>query len=198
MSTATIKASPARTAVLGWIETDDTVMELIIRGHTQKDSWDLKLAQLTTGVGDLAAWLKLPKETRQQGEAVQPLHHLKCIYGFTVGWIIHVGLNPAAVAARISEERDRQADLFRKGKLPFSCSHPATGHLPKLRILVEEVGEVAEAIDMFEEHSSRRNLGHLLTELTQVAAVTVAWLESLEPQSAPSAKSADKPKGAKA
>ena len=50
-------------------------------------------------------------------------------------------------------------------------------------MLTEEIGEVAEAIDLLEQVDSRARREHLITEIVQVAAVAVAWLESLEPQS---------------
>lgn len=47
--------------------------------------------------------------------------------------------------------------------------------LTKLRILVEEVGEVAEALDLEDANTERE----LRDELVQVAACAVGWLESL-------------------
>ncbi len=74
-------------------------------------------------------------------------------------------------------ERQRQNSLLAQGKIDFNCACPdiADGH--KLAVLTEEVGEVAKAIleqnDEIEQQDIR-------TELIQVAAVAVAWLESLE------------------
>jgi len=48
--------------------------------------------------------------------------------------------------------------------------------LMKLRILVEEVGEVAEAMDTLDANTVR----NLKDELIQVAAVAVGWLESVD------------------
>ena len=95
--------------------------------------------------------------------------------------------NMMSVFERIAQERSRQRELFLKGKHLFSCDSPVADANRKLRVLVEEVGEVAEALDALEfQHVSRREKrlrAHLQDELVQVAAVAVAWLESLEAQS---------------
>ena len=94
------------------------------------------------------------------------------------------------VFARIAQERSRQRELFRTGKISFDVSSATPDANRKLRVLVEEVGEVAEAIDQIEVCESsptpcRRHLPrlnkNLREELIQVAAVAVAWLESMEP-----------------
>lgn len=88
------------------------------------------------------------------------------------------------VFARIAAERIRQRELFHAGKLTFDCASPVTDNDRKLRVLTEELGEVAQAIDQL-ERCGRRAASvfareDLQTELVQVAAVAVAWLESLE------------------
>ncbi len=65
----------------------------------------------------------------------------------------------------ISKERTRQHEKFGDQCIAGNL-HSDT----KLRILVEEVGEVAQAID---------GHGDLRSELVQVAACAVGWLESL-------------------
>jgi hypothetical protein len=74
---------------------------------------------------------------------------------------------------RITQERERQEELFRAGKFHFTCSSPTVSDLMKLPVLVEEVGEVAKAI-------LEGNSVNLADELVQVAAVCVGWLEALE------------------
>lgn len=101
-------------------------------------------------------------------------------------------LNPTVINA-IWLERLRQQDLFRAGKFSFNCA--TMGILPdrKLRVVMEELGEVAQAIDALEcavqkpsesEDAFVRRLkklrAELRAEITQVAACCVAWLESLE------------------
>lgn len=86
------------------------------------------------------------------------------------------------VMARVAKERIRQQELFRAGKFTFTCASHTADDNRKLRILVEEVGEVAEAIDRV-ENSKINHLPakeHLRDELVQVAAVACAWLESME------------------
>lgn len=53
-----------------------------------------------------------------------------------------------------------------------SCPNPV-----RLRVLVEEVGEVAEAMGRPEDGNGRHDLR---SELVQVAAVAVAWIEGLD------------------
>lgn len=79
---------------------------------------------------------------------------------------------------RIQEERQRQRDLLKAGQIKDDVSSAATDHRRKFRVLLEEVGEVAHALDQIEHHGLAA--GNLTKELTQVAAVCVAWLESLE------------------
>lgn len=74
---------------------------------------------------------------------------------------------------RIVTERERQEELFRSGKHRFSCADGNESNLVKLPVLVEEIGEVAKAV-------YGRNAVNLNDELTQVAAVCIAWIESLE------------------
>jgi hypothetical protein len=91
------------------------------------------------------------------------------------------------VFARIAAERARQKQLFRTGKITFDCASVIPDPNRKLRVLMEEVGEVAQELDRLEQLRDRRGqkfiLEDLQTELTQVAAVAVAWLESMEVQS---------------
>src|ERR1022692_2831392 len=94
------------------------------------------------------------------------------------------------VLHRIWMERLRQKHLLKMGKITFSCDSPIVDNDRKLRALVEEIGEVAQALEAFEHHGCsssadglqrfRDKKAHLKTELTQVAAVAVAWLEALD------------------
>jgi hypothetical protein len=89
-----------------------------------------------------------------------------------------------AVFERIAQERCRQEGLARAGKFSSTCASKIMDDNRKLRVLVEEVGEVAQEIDFLENAkgalSRAKFSGQLREELTQVAAVAVAWLESLE------------------
>jgi len=87
------------------------------------------------------------------------------------------------VFERIAKERHRQNTLVAEGKLPWNCCTLSVDPNRKLRVLVEEVGEVAEAIDRLEAGDCWLNRTHLQDELVHVAAVAVAWLEALELQS---------------
>jgi NTP pyrophosphatase (non-canonical NTP hydrolase) len=110
------------------------------------------------------------------------------------------GLKPAfpyqlnrQVVDRVWLERLRQKQLLREGKIIFDCASSIVSNDRKLRVLTEELGEVAKAIDVAEFAASvplaeRKKFaarilaakGNLRAELTQIAAVAIAWLESLE------------------
>lgn len=74
-----------------------------------------------------------------------------------------------AIWQAILAERARQNRKF--GDPP----RDVPGNLTWLRILMEEVGEVAQELD-----SERNNPERLRTELVQVVASGVWWLEQLE------------------
>lgn len=70
----------------------------------------------------------------------------------------------------IRAERNRQDKLYGEGKLPWIASIAECPNELRLAALVEEVGEVARAY-----HDGNE----LRSELVHVAAVAVAWLESM-------------------
>jgi len=86
------------------------------------------------------------------------------------------------VFGAIADERLRQRQLLREGKILFNCDSPIVDLDRKLRVLMEEVGEVAREVDHIERGSEIAR-AKLRTELTQVAAVATAWLESFEVKS---------------
>lgn len=80
-----------------------------------------------------------------------------------------------AIYTAISRERARQEELKAAGKFGDTPASHTMIDDRKLTILTEEVGEVARAI-LDGKHSEVR------TELIQVAAVAVSWLESIDSQ----------------
>lgn len=75
----------------------------------------------------------------------------------------------------VRDERERQDRLVASGSVSWDCTNPdVIGHA-KLSVLAEEFGEVARAL-------LDGDLQHLRQELIQVAAVAVAWAESLDIQ----------------
>jgi hypothetical protein len=76
----------------------------------------------------------------------------------------------ASVIGDVLRERQRQEDLH----APETCANPRMDGNVKLAVLTEEVGEVAKA------WNDGDRPGHeLRTELIHVAAVAIAWAESL-------------------
>jgi hypothetical protein len=71
----------------------------------------------------------------------------------------------------IDAERFRQETLKLEGKFKYTCAYKLVPEC-KLAILAEEFGEVARAV-------CENDNANLCEELVQVAAVCVAWLESL-------------------
>lgn len=159
----------AREKVLSLLDSDRSAMrEALIGGEQSSD--DAKLVHLSIHAGHVAAFIK---------DDDWLFCHLVKVYGFTAGWIMKLGVQHVQTA--INAERDRQDELFRTGKILYNCASRTVDPSRKLRVLIEEIGEVAEAIDMLEQTKSRRHAtgDHFCTELIQVAAVSVAWLESI-------------------
>lgn len=78
----------------------------------------------------------------------------------------------------IVTERDRQEELRAAGRFLHSAASPALAHSERCLILGEEFGEVARACL---EASQLANDSHgklIRTELIQLAAVALAWLEA--------------------
>lgn len=82
-----------------------------------------------------------------------------------------------AALLEVADERNRQNEKFgrKAGHWPQSAA-------TKLAVLVEEVGEVATELqgDAPDEDEHERRHGRLRAELTQVAAVAVAWIEHID------------------
>lgn len=88
------------------------------------------------------------------------------------------------VFAKIAAERVRQRELFAAGKITFDCASVFPDDNRKLRVLIEAVGEVAQDLDRLEgcrdNRAARFEREDFEKDLVQVAAVAVAWLESLQ------------------
>ena len=161
---------------MAMVDHDRAVMAAARMGVSKSKDNDAKLGELAVVVGMLAACDAGSPFTQET---------LKRIFGFTFGWLMRLGHRRPQSA--INDERDRQDKLFVEGKILFNCASPVADFNRKLRVLVEEVGEVAQAIDKVEWSESRGAGGdasiwrkELKTELTQVAAVVAGWLESYE------------------
>ena len=82
---------------------------------------------------------------------------------------------------RVNAERHRQEELRRKGKFQHTCaSKTGLSHSDKLAVLGEEFGEAARHVTEGIIDPSRVEVKKLQEELIQIAAVAVAWAESLE------------------
>lgn len=71
-------------------------------------------------------------------------------------------------------ERDRQEQLKHDGRFAHTCADPELVDHDRLPILLEEVGEVAHALN------EGKPVAELRRELVHTAAVAVAWIEALE------------------
>ena len=94
----------------------------------------------------------------------------------------------------IQNERRRQEDLKRSGKFDFTCASLNVLTTAKLAVLAEEFGEVSKEVVeqlietqkyakenmVYPKNRKEYRKAELRKELVQVAAVCVAWLESLE------------------
>ena len=79
----------------------------------------------------------------------------------------------------VARERLRQAELKQSGKFTHTCADDGLAPGQRLAILVEEVGEAARELCDAKPNSLETHR-RLKTELVQVAAVAVAWVEFLE------------------
>jgi hypothetical protein len=144
-----------------------------VHGSDRTTGDDVKLVTLVVLQGQLAAYLKDDGWSK---------NHLHKIFGFTTGWLMLLGV--ADVRERITAERERQNALFAEGQIGFNCSSRIVDPARKLRVLTEEIGEVAQAIDLLENPKPFSRVKavqvNFREELVQVAAVAVAWLESME------------------
>jgi NTP pyrophosphatase (non-canonical NTP hydrolase) len=88
----------------------------------------------------------------------------------------------AGAIRAIIAERDRQDRLKAEGRFQFTCADDGMSNTDRLACLVEEVGEVAqEVLTQKGRRLARDTDGSeqaLREEITQVAAICVAWLES--------------------
>jgi hypothetical protein len=131
---------------------------------------DGRLIELGKGIGLLAQALFNPLERRNQ---------LQRLAAYAVGWATVLGARN--VFQLVHVERERQQKLLKAGKFSFTCSSPAASPPQKYRVLFEEVGEVAKEVDLLANAITgeicQEVIACLITELVQVAAVCVAWLE---------------------
>jgi hypothetical protein len=98
------------------------------------------------------------------------------------------------ILEEVRQERLRQEQLKRDGKFLWTCADLGVSEDRKLSVLTEETGEVAkEIVDYgisrdkyhlenlpFPLHRDIHFLSRIRTELIQVAAVCVAWCESID------------------
>ncbi len=86
----------------------------------------------------------------------------------------------------IARERHRQNELKMAGKFAYTCADPQICDAERYAVLGEEYGEVGREIcetigrKVFTEAGERDYLKRLRAELIQVAAVAVAWVESID------------------
>jgi hypothetical protein len=99
---------------------------------------------------------------------------------FTLGWMESNGGKIGVLTEAVIYERARQEALFKAGDLPFTCASLTADDSRKFTVLLEECGEVADAVQALEEKpTDRSRLVHLQSELVQVFAVCLGWLEAL-------------------
>jgi len=76
-------------------------------------------------------------------------------------------------------ERGRQERLRASGKFRFTIADTRISHERRLTILLEEVGEVAKILNESDATGRPTYTLELTSELVQVAACAVGWLEAL-------------------
>jgi hypothetical protein len=83
----------------------------------------------------------------------------------------------------VEDARCEQIKMHLAGRFKFTCASPQLSDQEKLTLLLRELGEVARCVgtksDLRESLLSEQTIEKLRTELAQVAAVAVAWIEGL-------------------
>jgi hypothetical protein len=128
---------------------------------------DGRLMELTKGVGQLAQALFNP---------LGRMDRLERIAAYAAGWLVQMG--ERLPFGLVHQERERQRELLAANRITFDCAAESVDGRRKLRALVEELGEVAHAIDQID--AGNPSPGNLKVELVQLAAVAVAWMETPE------------------
>lgn len=95
----------------------------------------------------------------------------------------HVPIPTRLVLHAVKQERVRQenkcAEKRAEGLEWLTCASPLMEDEQKLAVLMEEVGEVAR--ELCDARAERRAPArNIRTELIQVAAICVAWVEALD------------------
>ncbi len=139
-----------------------------------------RLRYLGQLLGDLSREILYP-HGRGTKEALQKMFSLAVCW---IGGLEGTDNCPPELEA-IFAERQRQDKLQRDhpDKYPFALSSPIPDPRRKLRVIFEECGEVADALDKLEcatRHEVRWARHDLVKELIQTAACCAAWLESFE------------------
>ena len=171
-----IKNSPAMMDVFDAIQANIRTGGVYHNAYVAEDrdfDTDTRLCWLTGAVGNLT-------QVRNDPYRDQLLDVASILFT----WLQALGLSPLDIVEAIAQERSRQIQLFRDKQIGFRVDSNVVAHNRKMRVLVEELGEVAHAIDKLEEIPKAPRLQqNLITELVQTAAVTVAWLETPEVKS---------------
>ena len=162
---------------------DAYIRELVVISHfASTDDRLLLLWKRTQSVGEDVREL-----TNSPGDELEELFQanlttaLVALAAHVFAWLSPAPGGTRRAMRQVWSERERQRELFREKKISFDVAGPIIDPRRKFRVLAEEVGEVAHALDQIENHGMAS--GNLHMELIQVAAVAVAWLESMEVQS---------------
>lgn len=133
-----------------------------------------RVLQLGIGIGLVAAFVNYNQVTNGNATLKDKLTD---VGAFAYGWLERLEGNAGIDCAYlILDERKRQDKLFRSGELPFNCNSPVVDDRRKFGVLLEEGGEVAEAVDFLDSTETKGCREHLKTELVQVCAVCMAWI----------------------
>lgn len=88
-------------------------------------------------------------------------------------------MNRSEAINAITIERMRQDALKAAGRFPHTLNDPALSNADRLCKLAEELGEIARCVNDHEERG-RLDVEALRTELTQLGALALSWLEADE------------------
>ena len=159
-----LKAGPVERNVFGQIDAQLRLTN--VRAAARDFTMDVRLAWLSGHVGCVA-------------NSTAHAQNLLRVAAVTVAWLEAMELPAALVHTSLAEEHLRQRQLFADRNISCAPDAPALDDWRKLRVLVKGLGRVAQAVDELESGPvSAVVRNRLMTELVQVAAVAIVWLET--------------------
>jgi NTP pyrophosphatase (non-canonical NTP hydrolase) len=182
--TAGLRAAHAFDTALAFVlegkRMDREERSVMIIGPSDDDRLIGLSGRLTQIGGDVSGTYWADDETTRSQVCANLQFDLGNVAAYALIWATAGQRNYTRGCAAIAAERQRQRELLAAGRIKEDMASPTTDPRAKFRVLFEECGEVAHAIDQVKHHGLAASNIH--AELIQVATVCVAWLEAMPRQ----------------